>query len=126
MDGIANVARTQQTTMTHQSTNEAQLGKKVDSIEQMRLSEQKSEELKNQGTIDFTKDDVNDLVKELNDAISPFNTSLRFGVDKEDIFYVSVIDTKSDKMLRRYPAEAAFELLPKMRDVGGLLFDSKG
>ncbi|WP_434658875.1 flagellar protein FlaG [Sulfurimonas sp. NW9] len=70
--------------------------------------------------------DVENLVKELNDALSPLNTSIKFGVDKNDIFYVAAIDTKTNTVIRRFPAEQAHDFLPKMQEVSGILFDSKG
>jgi flagellar protein FlaG len=54
------------------------------------------------------------------------STNLRFGVDMQDVFYVSVIDAETSKMIRRFPAEQAEQLLPKMQEVSGILFDSKG
>lgn len=68
--------------------------------------------------------DMEKLVKQLNHALDPFRTSLRFGYD--DTFYVSVIETKTNKMIRRFPAEEAAGLLPKIQDLNGFLFDEKG
>lgn len=74
-----------------------------------------------------TQEQVEDLVKKLNSALNPFNTSLRFGFDNSsDVFYVSVIETQTEKMIRRFPAEVAFELLPKVQELNGILFDEKG
>ncbi len=126
MDGIANVARQQQSQV---STEQAQTrapeqvhqmqAQKTDMVEQMQ--KQASQEPK----INSEKD-VKDLVDQLNKAMAPMNTSLRFGVDRDDIFFVSVIESETNKMIRRFPAEKAAEFLPKMREVTGILFDSKG
>ncbi len=125
MDGIANVARMQQTQITQQqSGGELKSTQRVEQMESARLENEKNNELKTPQI--NSQEELEKLIDELNEAISPFNTSLRFGVDRQDIFYVSVIDSKSDRMIRRYPAEEALEFLPKMRDVSGILFDSKG
>ena len=71
-----------------------------------------------------TKEDMDKLVKKLNQALDPFRTSLRFGYD--DTFYVSVIETNSNKMIRRFPVEQAVDVLPKIQDLNGFLFDEKG
>ncbi len=71
-------------------------------------------------------EDVQNLVKQLNKAIEPISTTLSFGVDKNDIFYVSVKDLSSNQIIRRFPAEKAANFLPKMQEVTGILFDSKG
>lgn len=74
-----------------------------------------------------TQEQMQQLVKKLNAALDPFRTSLRFGFDNSsEDFYVSVIETKSNRMIRRFPAEKAFEVLPKMQELNGILFDEKG
>jgi flagellar protein FlaG len=71
--------------------------------------------------------DMDRLIEQLNRSLDPFNTTLRFGFDNSSKdFYVSVIDTKTNHMLRRFPVEQAELLLPKMQEVNGLLFDQKG
>lgn len=125
MDGIANIAKTQQSQITPQMANGvAHSNQRVETAEATRLNNEKNKE-QDLPRID-SKESMDRLIEELNDALSPFNTSLRFGVDKQDIFYVSIIDSKNDRMIRRYPAEEALDLLPKMKDVGGAIFDSKG
>ncbi len=125
MDGIANVAK-QQAQSQISLSQESQ--KRVDSMQ----SVQKTQESSNQAISDRNKkmiedeNQVKDLVDNLNKEISLLNTSLRFGVDKQDVFYVSIIDKKTDKMIRRWPAEKAQQILPKMKEFTGLLFDTKG
>ncbi|MFA6196394.1 MAG: flagellar protein FlaG [Sulfurimonas sp.] len=131
MDGIANVARQQQSQMgstevqgraSQQTAKVAQQAEqpKADLVKEMQQSTtQKSEKIN-------SKEQVESLVKELNDAMAPMNTNLKFGVDSQDIFYVSVIEAQTNKMIRRFPAEQAADFLPKMQEVTGILFDSKG
>lgn len=73
-----------------------------------------------------SKKEVESLVEQLNDAIAPMSTNIKFGVDRDDIFYVSVIESETDRMIRRFPAEKAASFLSKMQEVTGILFDSKG
>jgi flagellar protein FlaG len=125
MDGIANVARQQQTQVSVAENQEKvvqqqqQVQKTQDVVKQMQNESREVEKFDSQ-------DQVQDLVEKLNKAISPFNTDIKFGVDSEDIFYVSVIEAKTNKMLRRFPAEQAADFLPKMQEVTGILFDSRG
>jgi len=126
MDGIANVARQQQSQM---STAETQ-GRAVEQSHQAQpekadIVEQMQKQAAQEPKINSEKD-VKDLVNQLNKAMAPISTSLKFGVDRDDIFYVSVIEEKSHKMIRRFPAEKAADFLPKMQEVTGILFDSKG
>lgn len=119
MDGIANVARQQQAQMsvTENSERVAQ-SQKADVVKQMQEE--------NTAPKINSKEEVQELVDKLNKAIQPMNTNIKFGVDSEDIFYVSVIEAQTNKMLRRFPAEQAADFLPKMQEVTGILFDSKG
>jgi flagellar protein FlaG len=73
-----------------------------------------------------SKEQVRELVDQLNKAMAPMNTNIKFGVDSQDVFYVSVIESDTSKMIRRFPAEKAADILPKMQEVTGTLFDSKG
>jgi flagellar protein FlaG len=127
MDGIANVAKQQQSQMV---TQEAQ-GRASQSVQQQAQQPKQVDvvkEIQKEATstkID-SKEQVQDLVKELNDAMAPISTNIKFGVDRDDIFYVSVIEAETSKMIRRFPAEQARDFLPKMQEVTGILFDSKG
>lgn len=83
-------------------------------------SEQKTSKIDSQEQMD-------QLIEKLNRSLDPFNTSLRFGFDNNsEDFYVSVVDTKTNRMLRRFPVEQAETLLPKIQEVNGFLFDQKG
>ncbi|MBD3809235.1 MAG: flagellar protein FlaG [Sulfuricurvum sp.] len=74
-----------------------------------------------------SQEQIDELIEQLNRYLDPFNTSLRFGFDNSsEDFYVSVIDTKSNRILRRFPVEQAEQLLPKIQEINGLLFDQKG
>ena len=71
--------------------------------------------------------EARELIDSLNKALDPFNTSLRFGFDNSsEVFYVSVIDTKTSDLIRRFPVEQASTLTAKMNEVTGIIFDEKG
>ena len=132
MDGIANIARQQQSQV---SSSEAQ-GRAPQQVQQQvqtRVQQTKPENLVENiqeaskvSTKINSVEQVENLVEELNKAMAPMNTNLRFGVDTDDIFYVSVIESETSKMIRRFPAEKAADFLPKMQEVTGMLFDTKG
>ncbi len=131
MDGIANVARQQQsqastsevqgraTQQVQQQTQQVQAPKQEDLVKDIQDASKASPKIN-------SKEQVENLVAELNNAMAPMNTNLRFGVDTDDIFYVSVVETETSKMIRRFPAEKAADFLPKMQEVTGMLFDSRG
>jgi len=120
MDGIAQVAKQQTQANLH------------DVVMQHGQEANKTQESSNQAIQDQNKKMIKDenqvqkLVDDLNASIELLNTSLKFGVDKENTFYVSVVDKKTDKVIRRWPAEEAQGILPKMKELTGILFDTKG
>ena len=122
MDGIANVAKQQ----VQANVSLAQESQEKDSkVQQTQESANKTIEDSNKKLLNSEKD-VNKLVEDLNSEIALLNTSLKFGVDKQDTFYVSVIDKKTDKVIRRWPAEEARPLLSKVKEFTGMLFDTRG
>ncbi|MDD5156564.1 flagellar protein FlaG [Sulfurimonas sp.] len=125
MDGIANVAKQQQTQLSSpQTQNKSQ----VEQVNQVQKSDNHVKEQQKGGSglkID-SKEDVQDLVAKLNKALAPMSTNIKFGVDSQDVFYVSVVESETSKLLRRFPAEQAADFLPKMQEVTGILFDTKG
>jgi len=129
MDGIANVARQQQSQVssqeaqgraTQQVQQQVQQAPKVDVVKEIQ-----KESVDNSQKID-SKEQVQDLVNQLNKAMAPMNTNIKFGVDQQDVFFVSVIESETSRMIRRFPAEQAADFLPKMQEVSGMLFDTKG
>ena len=131
MDGIANVAKQQQTQVNTQVDTgasqgraaqvemKAQTAKPQNLIQDIQNASKPSEKINSKAQMD-------NLIDDLNKAIAPMNTNIRFGVDKDDIYYVSVIESETSKMIRRFPAEKAADFLPKMQEVTGMLFDMKG
>jgi len=122
MDGIANVAKQQQTQVQTQETGSTQVREQQPkNVVKEIQKEVSSPEVK----ID-TKEKMEALVDSLNKAMAPISTNLSFGVDSDDIFFVSVRETESQRLIRRFPAEQAADFLPKMQEVTGMLFDIKG
>jgi len=130
MDGIANVTQGQQSQIissaNQEHSHQVQHSEESEINKETPIKEMQKTDATTLSNKPNSKEKVEDLVKKLNDALAPIGTDLKFGVDSADIFYVSVIDTKTDKMIRRFPAEKAQEFLPKMQELSGILFDSKG
>ncbi|WP_455756519.1 flagellar protein FlaG [Sulfurimonas sp.] len=128
MDGIANVARQQQSQVSTEAQGRAtqQVQQQVHQPQQTDTVKEMQKETSATSQKINSKEQVEDLVKELNSAMAPMNTNLKFGVDSQDVFYVSVVESETSKMIRRFPAEQAADFLPKMQEVTGMLFDSKG
>ncbi|ACM93133.1 polar flagellin [Nautilia profundicola AmH] len=105
---------------TQNSTKHAQIEKvnKLSSEQQNILDKQDTEKLKKE---------LQKLTEELNKALNPLNTTLKFQFnDKIEELMVKVVDTKDNRVIREYPPKEALELMEKMREIVGLLFDKKG
>lgn len=126
MDGIANVSKMQQHQANIQRDIATTTQQKLQQVNQVDIVKQRQEEDSSAVKHITSEDQMKELIDRLNRAISPFNTSIKFGVDMQDIFYVSVIDLQTSKMIRRFPAEEAVGFLPKIQELSGVLFDSKG
>ncbi|AFV98047.1 MULTISPECIES: flagellar protein FlaG [unclassified Sulfuricurvum] len=118
-----------QTSMPKPAATELQSTQSIQQIQKAQINQDKVAEINtNEKTTKVdSQEQMDKLIDQLNRSLDPFNTSLKFGFDNSsEDFYVSVIETKSNRMLRRFPIEQAEQLLPKMQEVNGLLFDQKG
>jgi len=128
MDGIANVAKQQQSQINVQEKVNQQMHTTQQVSQTRTIQDNVVKQMQDVNSVEKKNSakDVEHLVKKLNDAMAPLNTNIKFGVDQHDIFYVATIDVKTDRIIRRFPAEQAQNFLPKMQEVTGILFDSKG
>lgn len=109
--------------------SDVHISQSVEQVHKTQINQDKVAQADNEQKTskESSREQIDRLVKQLNSSLDPFNTSLRFGFDNSsNDFYVSVIETKTNHMLRRFPVEQAEQLLPKMQEVNGLLFDKKG
>ena len=96
-------------------------------IQEVKTQVENTQEKSNQGQPLTKESEVQNLVDTLNESLNPFNTSIRFGFDNQDsVFFVSVIDSNTNDVIRRFPAEQAQSLVAKMNEIVGIIFDEKG
>lgn len=73
-----------------------------------------------------SEEDLREAVDKLNKTAVIFDRSLRFQVhDKTHRTMVSVVDIVADKVIRQIPTEEVLDLVAKMDDYLGLIFDKK-
>jgi len=129
MEVLQSTAKMQQSQMSTVKVAQAQQTQSVQDIQKAQIHQEKVSQKETDAKSEKvgSQEQMDKLISQLNHSLDPFNTSLRFGFDNSsEDFYVSVIDTQSNRMLRRFPLEQAEQLLPKMQEVTGLLFDYKG
>jgi len=92
--------------------------KEVEEISKNNIEKKSKEEIKKE---------LQKVVEELNKAMNPLNQDLHFQFNnKVEELVVQVIDKKNDKIIREFPPKEALQLMEKMRELVGLLFDKKG
>lgn len=128
MEVLQSTAKLQQAQMgtAKAAPTEAPAAQSVQQLQKAQINQDKVAEANTEAktTKVGSKENMDALIEKLNKSLDPFSTSLRFGYD--DSFYVSVIDTQRNAVLRRFPLEQAEQLLLKMQEVTGMLFDIKG
>ena len=125
MDAISNVnQQVNVTSMQQQETSSSEATTTVQTQKAPTISTNEGVEENSQRKITSTEE-VQDVVNKLNDAISPLNTDLKFGVDNDDVFFVSVIESKTNKMIRRFPVEDAVVFYRKWKKYLGYFLIQK-
>lgn len=72
------------------------------------------------------EDNLGNAVDKLNKAAAVFDRSLKFQIhEKTHQTVVSVIDTATNKVIRQIPSKEALDIVAKMEDYLGLIFDKK-
>lgn len=73
-----------------------------------------------------SEEDLREAVDKLNKTAVIFDRSLRFQIhEKTNRTMVSVVDIASDKVIRQFPSEEVLDLVGKMEDYLGMIFDKK-
>jgi flagellar protein FlaG len=127
MDGIVNIAKQQQVQTASKEIQENVVQEKQSKVQSTtEIVKQMAQNAEENGTKINSENDVKELVSQLNDALAPISTDIQFAVDKDNIFFVSIHEKGTHRFIRRFPAEKAADFLPKMREVTGVLFDTKG
>ena len=126
MDVFSNIKNVTQKTQNYDNiTNKQPIIKEVENSE--KTSTQKLKDANDEMDKNKLKKELQKLTEELNKALNPLNTTLKFKFnDKVEELMVKVVDTKDNKVIREYPPKEALELMEKMREIVGLLFDKKG
>lgn len=73
------------------------------------------------------KEELVELTKKLNNEMKGLNTDVSF--DYNDVIeglLVTVKEAGGDKVIREIPSKEAIELMKKMQDLVGIIFDKKG
>ncbi len=85
------------------------------------------QELQDSKDVEDLKKELMQLTEELNREFNPLNMNIKFGFsDDIDSLYVTVSERDSNRLIRKIPSDEAIELMVKMREIVGIIFDKKG
>ncbi len=88
------------------------------------ISNQEQTKLKVQPKID--KEQLEDIVTGLNEFLQPSYTSLKFELhDKLNEYYVTIIDDKTQEVVKEIPSKKLLDLYAAMTEFVGLVVDKK-
>ncbi|RDU71187.1 flagellar biosynthesis protein FlaG [Helicobacter brantae] len=73
------------------------------------------------------KEELMELTKKLNAEMKGLNTDVSFNYNETiEGLLVTVKEAGGDKVIREIPSKEAIELMKKMQDLVGIIFDKKG
>lgn len=72
------------------------------------------------------KEKLMEKVREMNEFLEQKSTSLKFQLhEKLDIYYVQIIDTVTDEVLKEIPNKKFLDMYASIAEIAGLLVDEK-
>lgn len=103
---------------------DAALGKNTENVE--TSATKNNSDVKSDSDLTTTTppldEELNAVVKEVNDFVRPLNNSLHFSIDKETgTTVVKVIDTETQEMIKQIPSEEMLALAKALDQLKGLL-----
>lgn len=114
---LSSMAKEQIIDLAQQYGKEASPAVKSKEI-QAQLSEEERKKL---------KEELVNLTKKLNDEMKGLNTDVSFSYnDMIEGLLVTVKEAGGDRVIREIPSKEAIELMKKMQDLVGIIFDKKG
>ena len=74
----------------------------------------------------FSESEMKRLIADLNEEMSLISTDLRFGYNNQaEMLQVSIINKKTNEIIRRFPTEEAVSLMTTMKEFIGVIFDKE-
>lgn len=122
IQSVSSMSQTQN--ILRQPAVDAPLGKTAEKAESI-ATKNKSDVESDSGLTTSTPpldEELNAVVKEVNDFIKPLNNSLQFSIDKETgTTVVKVIDTETQEMIKQISSEEMLALAKALDQLKGLL-----
>lgn len=93
----------------------------------LQAMQEEVKEIQESKSVEDLKKDLMQLTEQLNKEFNPLNMNVKFGFsDDIESLYVTVSERDTNKLIRKIPSDEAMELMAKMREIVGMIFDKKG
>ena len=74
----------------------------------------------------ITKDMLDDKIAVMNEFLEPSATNIKFQLHEQlEVYYVQVIDTKTEEILREIPNRKFLDMYASMTELAGIMIDEK-
>ena len=81
----------------------------------------KKEELKEY----VKKQDFTHAIQSVNNYVEMFNTKVSFSIDEKSREIIHVFDNDSGELIRQIPPEEMIQLIDKLEEIAGIIFNNK-
>ena len=71
------------------------------------------------------KQDFNDAIKSVNDYVEMFNNKVSFSIDEKSRNIIHVYDNETGELIRQIPPEEMIQLIDKLEEIAGIIFNNK-
>ncbi|WP_297812912.1 FlaG family protein [uncultured Helicobacter sp.] len=122
-----NIASTQGSLYTPRSINGQNNAKaRTESMTQTQQAQTEIDKSSEEQKIQEQKQKLNELAQQLNQELNPLNTNVTFGFNEEiEGLFITVSEKDTNRIIRKIPSDEAMQLMAKMREVVGIIFDKQ-
>ena len=71
------------------------------------------------------KQDFNDAINSVNDYVEMFNNKVSFSIDEKSREIIHVYDNETGELIRQIPPKEMIELVDKLEEIAGIIFNNK-
>lgn len=90
-------------------------------------AQEEVEKAQDASSVQELQKELQNLTDQLNEEMNPLNMNVKFGFsDDIESMFVTVSEKDTNKLIRKIPSDEAIELMKKMREIVGIIFDKKG
>jgi flagellar protein FlaG len=98
----------------------------VDQLKETFNANQKAEQTGIEGNKLEKEDNIEEVIKGINDFLQPTHTSIKFVLhEKLDDYYVNVVDDQTKEVIKEIPSKKLLDTYAKMMEFVGLIVDEK-